>query len=120
MTFIDWDGKKYLVKVKSYNIFKTISAADTKYHYLCSLQIYLDTGNFYLPGPRHLIFDGNSNKLCCKGVMFQTPNLIIQNREGRGTWKAICRISSNLKTAFPACFAALFASIRQRRREVAR
>ena len=36
MTFTDWDGKKYLVKVKSYNIFKTISAADTKYHYLCS------------------------------------------------------------------------------------
>ena len=36
MTFTDQDGKKYLVKVKSYNIFKTISAADTKYHYLCS------------------------------------------------------------------------------------
>ena len=36
MTFTDWDGKKYLVKVKSYNIFKRISAADTKYHYLCS------------------------------------------------------------------------------------
>ena len=38
MTFTDWDGKKYLVKVKSYNIFKTISAADTKYHYLCSVE----------------------------------------------------------------------------------
>ena len=38
MTFIDWDGKKYLVKVKSYNIFKTISAASTKYHYLCSVK----------------------------------------------------------------------------------
>ena len=36
MTFTDWDGKKYLVKVKSYDIFKTISAADTEYHYLCS------------------------------------------------------------------------------------
>ena len=36
MTFTDWDGKKYLVKIKSYNILKTISVADTKYHYLCT------------------------------------------------------------------------------------
>ena len=36
MTFTHGDGKKYLVKAKSYNIFKTISAVDTKYHYLCS------------------------------------------------------------------------------------
>ena len=30
---MDWDGKKYLMKVKSYNIFKTISVADSKYHF---------------------------------------------------------------------------------------
>ena len=47
MTFIDWDGRKYLVKVKSYNIFKTISAADTKYHYLCSDPML---------EPKHVIF----------------------------------------------------------------
>ena len=41
MIFTDWDGKKYLVKVKSYNIFKTISAADTKYHYLCSVSSHV-------------------------------------------------------------------------------
>ena len=46
MTFTDWDGKKYLVKVKSYNIFKTISAVDTKYHYLCSYKLVLDEKNF--------------------------------------------------------------------------
>ena len=36
MTFTNWDGKNNLVKIKSYSIFKTISAADTKYHFQCS------------------------------------------------------------------------------------
>ena len=60
MTFTDWDGKKYLMKVKSYNIFKTISAVDTKYHYLCtsiypwgSLLKNLGTTSRLLSGSKH-------------------------------------------------------------------
>ena len=45
MTFIDWNGKKYLVKIKSYNIFKTITAANTKYHYLCSGHVTMGRSN---------------------------------------------------------------------------
>ena len=50
MTFTDWDGKKYLVKVKSYNIFKTISVADTKYHYLCTESTYFSETSRQIKG----------------------------------------------------------------------
>ena len=56
MTFIDWDDKKYLVKVKCYNIFKTISATDTKYHYLCS--------DFRRLVSLHLVFKSETEDVC--------------------------------------------------------